>query len=71
MIVKKLKVVFFRMGLSVRMLVGIVFVLTQLVHGALCWGKDGHYTVCKIAEVSSFISIRNDLYECRCDGFDA
>ncbi|VVB12188.1 unnamed protein product [Arabis nemorensis] len=38
------------MGLSVRMLVAIAFVLTQLVHGALCWGKDGHYTVCKIAE---------------------
>ncbi|EOA18967.1 hypothetical protein CARUB_v10007602mg [Capsella rubella] len=27
-----------------------VVVLTQLVCGALCWGKEGHYTVCKIAE---------------------
>jgi hypothetical protein len=27
-----------------------VLVLTHLVHGALCWGKDGHYTVCKLAE---------------------
>ncbi|KAG2238214.1 hypothetical protein Bca52824_092525 [Brassica carinata] len=24
--------------------------LTQLIHGALSWGKEGHYTVCKIAE---------------------
>ncbi|KAJ4912826.1 Endonuclease 4 [Raphanus sativus] len=27
-----------------------VIVLTQLIHGALSWGKEGHYTVCKIAE---------------------
>lgn len=27
-----------------------VLVLTQLIHGALSWGKEGHYTVCKIAE---------------------
>uniref|UniRef100_A0A1J3H088 Aspergillus nuclease S1 n=1 Tax=Noccaea caerulescens TaxID=107243 RepID=A0A1J3H088_NOCCA len=38
------------MGLSLRLCIASVIVLTQLVHGALCWGKDGHYTVCKIAE---------------------
>ncbi|CAH2078355.1 unnamed protein product [Thlaspi arvense] len=41
---------FLRMGLSLRLWLSSVLVLTQLVHGALCWGKDGHYTVCKIAE---------------------
>ncbi|KAL1201810.1 Endonuclease 5 [Cardamine amara subsp. amara] len=38
------------MRLSLRMWIVSVVVLTQLVNGALCWGKEGHYTVCKIAE---------------------
>ncbi|KAL0873649.1 hypothetical protein Bca101_023354 [Brassica carinata] len=38
------------MRLLLRQCFACVLVLTQLVLGALCWGKDGHYTVCKIAE---------------------
>ncbi|XP_010434155.1 PREDICTED: endonuclease 5 isoform X2 [Camelina sativa] len=38
------------MRLSLRLWLASVLVLTQLVSGALCWGKEGHYTVCKIAE---------------------
>ncbi|CAN8231115.1 unnamed protein product [Cochlearia groenlandica] len=34
-----------------RLWIVSVVVLTQLVHGALCWGREGHYTVCKLAEV--------------------
>ncbi|CAA7054678.1 unnamed protein product [Microthlaspi erraticum] len=38
------------MGLSLRMWVVSILVLTQLIHGALSWGDDGHYAVCKIAQ---------------------
>ncbi|XP_024005216.1 endonuclease 4 isoform X1 [Eutrema salsugineum] len=38
------------MGLSLRLWFARVLVLSQLIHGALCWGKEGHYAVCKIAE---------------------
>lgn len=39
------------MNSSLRLWLTRALVLTQLIHGALCWGKEGHYTVCKIAEV--------------------
>lgn len=42
---------FHRMSSSLRQWFARVLVLTQLINGALCWGKEGHYTVCKIAEV--------------------
>ncbi|CAL9226306.1 unnamed protein product [Arabidopsis halleri] len=35
---------------SLRLWFATLLVLTQLINGALCWGKEGHYTVCKIAE---------------------
>ncbi|KAL9818337.1 Endonuclease 4 [Arabidopsis thaliana] len=38
------------MSSSLRQWFARVLVLTQLINGALCWGKEGHYTVCKIAE---------------------
>lgn len=38
------------MNSSLRLWFARVLVLTQLIHGALSWGKEGHYTVCKIAE---------------------
>ncbi|ESQ55209.1 hypothetical protein EUTSA_v10025874mg [Eutrema salsugineum] len=38
------------MGLSLRMWVVSILMLAQLVHGALSWGDDGHYAVCKIAQ---------------------
>ncbi|KAL0699204.1 hypothetical protein Bca4012_055326 [Brassica carinata] len=41
---------FVRMGLTLRMWVASLLLLTHLVHGALCWGDDGHYAVCKIAQ---------------------
>ncbi|KAL0799306.1 hypothetical protein Bca101_054481 [Brassica carinata] len=41
---------FVRMGLTLRMWVATLLLLTHLVHGALCWGDDGHYAVCKIAQ---------------------
>ncbi|KAL0873650.1 hypothetical protein Bca101_023355 [Brassica carinata] len=40
----------FRMDSSLRLWFARVLMLTQLIHGALSWGKEGHYTVCKIAE---------------------
>ncbi|KAH0915132.1 hypothetical protein HID58_029578 [Brassica napus] len=39
-----------RMGLTLRMWVASLLLLTHLLHGALCWGDDGHYAVCKIAQ---------------------
>lgn len=39
------------MGRSWLLWMGRVLVLLQLVHGVFGWGKDGHYTICKIAEV--------------------
>ncbi|KAL0727358.1 hypothetical protein Bca4012_023451 [Brassica carinata] len=38
------------MDSSLRLWFARVLMLTQLIHGALSWGKEGHYTVCKIAE---------------------
>ncbi|RID50320.1 hypothetical protein BRARA_H01058 [Brassica rapa] len=38
------------MGLSLRTWVASILLLTHLVHGALGWGVDGHYAVCKIAQ---------------------
>ncbi|CAH8355218.1 unnamed protein product [Eruca vesicaria subsp. sativa] len=38
------------MGLSLRTWVASIILLTHLVHGALGWGVDGHYSVCKIAQ---------------------
>ncbi|CAH8360632.1 unnamed protein product, partial [Eruca vesicaria subsp. sativa] len=38
------------MGLSLRTWVASIILLTYLVHGALGWGIDGHYAVCKIAQ---------------------
>ena len=42
---------FRRMGWHELLWIGRVLVLIQLVHGVVGWGKDGHYAVCKIAEV--------------------
>ncbi|KAJ4880930.1 Endonuclease 3 [Raphanus sativus] len=38
------------MGLSLRTWVASILFLTHIVHGALSWGVDGHYAVCKIAQ---------------------
>ncbi|CAN6825992.1 unnamed protein product [Brassica oleracea] len=38
------------MVLTLRMWVASLLLLTHLLHGALCWGDDGHYAVCKIAQ---------------------
>lgn len=40
-----------KMGLSLRTWVASILFLTHIVHGALSWGVDGHYAVCKIAQV--------------------
>ncbi|OMO65081.1 S1/P1 nuclease [Corchorus olitorius] len=38
------------MGCNGLLWIGRVLILMLLVHGVVGWGKDGHYTVCKIAE---------------------
>ncbi|XP_058215421.1 endonuclease 4-like isoform X2 [Rhododendron vialii] len=38
------------MGGSEFMWIGMAILLLQLIPGILGWGKDGHYTVCKIAQ---------------------
>lgn len=43
---------FGRMGCHELLWIGRLLVLMQLVHGVVGWGKDGHYAVCKIAEVT-------------------
>lgn len=32
-------------------------ILLQLVNGVLGWGKEGHFAICKIAEVRIFFSL--------------
>jgi hypothetical protein len=39
------------MGGSELLWIGKVILLLQLIPGILGWGKDGHYTICKIAQV--------------------
>ncbi|KAF7142662.1 hypothetical protein RHSIM_Rhsim05G0153900 [Rhododendron simsii] len=38
------------MGGSEFMWIGKATLLLQLIPGILGWGKDGHYTICKIAQ---------------------
>lgn len=48
------------MGRSELCWIAIAFVFLLLVPEVVGWGKEGHYVVCKIAEVSifkSFLSI--------------
>lgn len=40
-----------RMSGSGLLWMGRALILLQLFNGVLGWGKEGHYVVCKIAEV--------------------
>lgn len=41
-------------GMRVVVAVVRVIVMLMLIGGAFGWGKDGHYAVCKIAQVHIF-----------------